>query len=313
MLSAWAEGSVLQVVNSGSTAGPGIRGEATGYGVWGITRGQESAGIHGHAEYASSPGVLGVNAATGYAVSGKTEAGTGVNGRSYTGVGVRGLSLSGVGVYGTSSASIGVWGESASKDAVVGTNTSSETAGVLGAPTVGVWATRGKSSANYAGLFEGKVHVNGALSKSSGSFKIDHPLDPANRYLYHSFIESPDMMNVYNGNIVTDDEGRAVVELPAYFEALNRDFRYQLTVVGRFAQAIVEEEVAANRFVIRTNLAQVKVSWQVTGIRKDPWAEHNRIQVEVDKSAEEQGFYLNPEVYNQPAELGIDRVMRRRQ
>jgi hypothetical protein len=121
------------------------------------------------------------------------------------------------------------------------------------------------------------------------------------------------MMNVYNGNIVTDDEGRAVVELPAYFEALNRDFRYQLTVVGRFAQAIVEEEVAANRFVIRTNLAQVKVSWQVTGIRKDPWAEHNRIQVEVDKSAEEQGFYLNPEVYNQPAELGIDRVMRRRQ
>ncbi|NLH12517.1 MAG: hypothetical protein GX464_14390, partial [Holophagae bacterium] len=146
-------------------------------------------------------------------------------------------------------------------------------------------------------------------SKSSGSFKIDHPLDPTGKYLYHSFVESPDMMNVYNGNVVTDEEGRAVVELPAYFEVLNRDFRYQLTVIGRFAQAIVEQKIERNRFVIRTNLAGVEVSWQVTGIRKDPWAEHNRIQVEVDKPAEEHGLYLHPEVYDQPTELAIDRPM----
>ena len=47
-----------------------------------------------------------------------------------------------------------------------------------------------------------------ALSKSIGTFKIDHPLDPANKYLSHSFVELPDMMNIYNGNVMTDAERR---------------------------------------------------------------------------------------------------------
>lgn len=115
--------------------------------------------------------------------------------------------------------------------------------------------------------FSGNVSIGGSLSKGSGSFKIDHPLDPANKYLYHSFVESPDMMNVYNGNVVTDKIGKATVVLPEYFEALNRDFRYQLTVVGQFAQAIVAKKVDHNRFVIRTSKPNVEVSWQVTGIR----------------------------------------------
>jgi len=84
------------------------------------------------------------------------------------------------------------------------------------------------------------------LTKGSGSFKIDHPLDPAKKYLSHSFVESPDMMNVYNGNVTTDRHGFAIVTLPSYFEALNRDFRYQLTVIGQFAQAIVAEEISHN-------------------------------------------------------------------
>ena len=40
-------------------------------------------------------------------------------------------------------------------------------------------------------------------------FVIDHPLDPANKYLYHASVESPDVMNIYNGNVVTDANGRA--------------------------------------------------------------------------------------------------------
>jgi hypothetical protein len=88
------------------------------------------------------------------------------------------------------------------------------------------------------------------------------------------------MMNIYNGNVVTDENGFAEIALPDWFEALNKDFRYQLTVIGRFAQAIVEEEIHDNRFTIRTNFGHVKVSWQVTGIRKDPWAEAHRIPVE---------------------------------
>ncbi|MDX2005153.1 MAG: hypothetical protein SFU83_07735 [Meiothermus sp.] len=151
---------------------------------------------------------------------------------------------------------------------------------------------------------QGNLSVSGSVSKGSGSFKIDHPLDPTNKYLYHSFVESPDMMNVYNGNVVTDAGGFATVRLPDYFEALNTDFRYQLTVIGSFAQAIVKEEIRDNRFVIQTDKPGVKVSWHVTGIRNDPYAAQNRIQVEVEKPAAERGKYLYPEAYGKPASLG---------
>ena len=134
-----------------------------------------------------------------------------------------------------------------------------------------------------AGYFSGDVHVTGVLSKGAGSFRIDHPLDPENKYLSHSFVESPDMMNIYNGNITTDRSGYGTVTLPNYFDALNRDFRYQLTVVGQFAQAIVADKIRGNTFRIRTDKPGVEVSWQVTGVRKDKFAEENRIQVESDK------------------------------
>jgi hypothetical protein len=157
-----------------------------------------------------------------------------------------------------------------------------------------------------AGYFHGNVTVTGTLSKGAGSFKIDHPLDPAAKYLYHSFVESPDMMDIYNGNVTTDDHGEAVVELPDWFEALNRDFRYQLTVIGTFAQAIVAEEIENNRFSIRTNLGNVKVSWQVTGIRHDAYANAHRIPVEEEKPQEEQGYYLHPELFGQPESASVE-------
>lgn len=100
----------------------------------------------------------------------------------------------------------------------------------------------------YAGLFLGDVDIVGNVSKSAGSFKIDHPLDPARKYLYHSFVESPDMKNVYDGNIVTDGAGSATVTLPDWFESLNSDFRYQLTVIGQFAHATIGSEINNNRF-----------------------------------------------------------------
>jgi hypothetical protein len=158
---------------------------------------------------------------------------------------------------------------------------------------------RQEDAAIGAAVFDGNVQVAGHLSKYSGSFKIDHPLDPKNKYLYHSFVESPDMMNIYNGNVVTDTEGYAAVMLPDWFEALNRDFRYQLTVIGVFARAIVAEEVRDGQFVIRTDVPNVKVSWQVTGIRQDAWARDNRIPVEEEKPAEERGTYMYPQGFGQ--------------
>jgi hypothetical protein len=113
------------------------------------------------------------------------------------------------------------------------------------------------------------------------------------------------MMNIYNGNVVTDGNGDAVVQLPDWFEALNRDFRYQLTVIGQFARAIVASEVSKQRFTIKTDQPNVKVSWQVTGIRQDAWANANRIQVEVPKAAAERGYYLHPELFGAPPEKSI--------
>jgi hypothetical protein len=151
----------------------------------------------------------------------------------------------------------------------------------------------------------GDLRVTGNLSKGGGSFKIDHPLDPANKYLYHSFVESPDMMNIYNGIVTTDGTGDAVVELPSYFGALNRDFRYQLTVIGTFAQAVIADKVNNNRFRIKTNAPNVEVSWQVTGIRQDAYANKNRIPVEQDKPQQERGFFLHPDAFNQPEERSV--------
>lgn len=170
----------------------------------------------------------------------------------------------------------------------------------------GVYGSASGGTTNWAGYFYGNVNVTGTLSKGGGSFKIDHPLDPQNKYLYHSFVESPDMMNIYNGNVITDASGYATVTLPDWFEALNKDFRYQLTVIGDFAQAIIAQEIQNNQFIIRTDKPSVKVSWQVTGIRKDPFAEKNRIPVEEYKQGDDRGKYLYPEAYGQPETMGID-------
>ncbi|MBI5865368.1 MAG: hypothetical protein HZB38_12840 [Planctomycetes bacterium] len=184
----------------------------------------------------------------------------------------------------------------------------------------GTYALRARSTAatsDYAGWFEGRVqitgdcNVSGTLSKTAGSFKIDHPLDPENKFLYHSFVESPDMMNVYNGNIVTDDRGYATVQLPDWFEALNRDFRYQLTVIDEqdsdgFVQAKIVRGVKDNQFTVRTSSPRATVSWQVTGIRQDAYALAHPIPVEADKTPSERGRYQFPELYGMPAESKLD-------
>jgi hypothetical protein len=143
----------------------------------------------------------------------------------------------------------------------------------------------------------GNLNVSGTLSKASGSFKIDHPLDPENKYLYHSFVESPDMKNIYDGTVITDKNGKATISLPAYFGALNKDFRYQLTCVGVFAQAIVFKKIHNNQFLIKTSKPNVEVSWQVTGIRNDAYAKKHRIVPEVEKEENAKGKLLYPDSY----------------
>jgi hypothetical protein len=185
-------------------------------------------------------------------------------------------------------------------------------------------------SLGLAAYLKGDVAITGTLQKAGGSFKIDHPLDPANKYLSHSFVESPDMKNVYDGVVTLDNKGEAEIELPDWFGALNKDFRYQLTAIGApgpnlyVAEEISDADSTTNYssnssnssnknnnscFKVAGRTSGMKVSWQVTGIRQDPWANAHPIQVEEDKPAEERGYYIYPDLYGQPHEKGISRLI----
>jgi hypothetical protein len=156
------------------------------------------------------------------------------------------------------------------------------------------------------GGLDATFNVNGTLTKQGGSFKIDHPLDPANKYLYHSFVESPDMKNIYDGVVNLDDQGEATVPLPEWFGKLNRDFRYQLTSIGAPGPNLyIAEEVTDNQFKIAGGAPGAKISWQVTGIRQDEWANAHRIPVEEEKEGVERGHYLHPELFGQPEQASI--------
>ena len=170
----------------------------------------------------------------------------------------------------------------------------------------GVYGDAGDLTADYAGYFYGNTHTTGTSTKGSGGFKIDHPLDPENRYLYHSSVESPDMLNVYNGNVILGADGEATVKLPDYFEAVNKDFRYQLTPIGTPGPNLyISEEISENYFKIAGGESGMKVSWQVTGIRKDAFAEANRVQVEKDKPDQERGKYLHAQAHGLGKEYGV--------
>ena len=318
------------IINANNTTGITIHNSSTG-----ISIDSGSSSIVGvmQGNIAQTAALTGISSATG---TGNT---FGVEGFSLTsnGAGVAGVNkASGYGVYGitTGGTGQGVWGESrgtaasngAGPDGVHGVAHSTVGAGVQGINdhdgygVSGVTSTGGASgvgafnfstgdglfaynqSGGFAAFFLGDVAVDGNLSKAGGSFKIDHPLDPANKYLYHSFVESPDMMNIYNGNVTTDADGNAVVAMPDWFEALNRDFRYQLTVVGQFAQAIVASRMSDHHFAIKTDKPNVEVSWMVTGVRHDAWADAHRIPVEQAKEGVERGTYLHPELFGATAE-----------
>jgi hypothetical protein len=186
---------------------------------------------------------------------------------------------------------VGIWGHAAGEN--LETN-------------YGIYGSTGRSCYGWAGYFAGNVRATGHLFEGGSGFCIDHPDRPENRYLYHCSVESPDMKNVYDGVISLDASGEAIVELPGYFESLNMEFRYQLTCLGEFAPVYIAREISGNSFAIAGGKPGMKVSWQVTGIRKDPFAGANRIHVEVDKPAQEQGAYLHPEAYGLGEEYGID-------
>ncbi|PIT90979.1 hypothetical protein COU17_02940 [Candidatus Kaiserbacteria bacterium CG10_big_fil_rev_8_21_14_0_10_49_17] len=148
----------------------------------------------------------------------------------------------------------------------------------------------------------GDVRVDGTFSKGSGTFVIDHPLDPENKLLYHSFVESPDVKNLYDGIIELDRNGEASIELPWYFMELNGDFRYLVTAIGEpMPNLHLKRGVKNNEFEIAGGAPRGRVSWQVTGIRHDPWIQEHPIIPVVEKGPNQQvdkGEYFHPELYS---------------
>lgn len=253
--------------------GIAIKGTSTGaFGIGVLGRGV-TAGVFGFSGTTGGSGVYGVTAGGG----GSNSAGVRGDGNGAGTTGVAGFNNLGTAVFGQTTTGAGIFGSNG-----------------------------GSNTTGFAGDFNGRVRVQGNLqvtgtvSKGAGSFKIDHPLDPENKFLYHSFVESPDMKNIYDGVVTLDADGHATVTLPHYFGALNKDYRYQLTCIGGYAPVYIAREVANNSFEIAGGKPGLKVSWTVTGIRQDPYANTHRIETEVEKSSDEKGLYLYPEAYGQP-------------
>ncbi len=277
-------------INSGSGSAYGLSAEGRsngGYRFGSVFRGRaitqnlttgDSYGVYSTAtDGAFSVGVYGSG---GNAIEARGLYG-GSHGTSYQGVGAHGIAGN------NNNIGIGVSGQAHGNPYGYG---------VIGE----VW---NNSIEQFAGSFFGNVNVTGTIFMPSLISRVDHPADPEGKYLQHASVQAPDMINVYSGNIVTDGTGEATVTLPDYFTLINADFRYQLTVIGQFAQAIVSQEIQDNKFTIKTDKPSVKVSWQVVGTRQDSFARANRIVVEQAKMPHELGKYAHPELYG----LGLER------
>lgn len=274
-------GSALGLhAESASTTGRAVFAMASAttgdtWGVWGVSASSAGTGVVGHATATSgaTTGVLGrVDSPTGDA--------TGVYGAAWA----------------TSGTTVGVWGETAS--------TADGAVGVLGYAS----ATTGQAY-GVLGIAEsaeglGVACIGDSITTGNKQFRIDHPLDPANKYLNHYAAEGPEPYNVYRGNVTLDESGRARVELPSYFASVNRDETYTLTAVGAAAPSLhVAEPVTDGSFVIAGGPAGLRVSWCVVGVRNDAWTRAHPPRTEMQKPAGALGTYLAPELWGKPTSM----------
>lgn len=148
----------------------------------------------------------------------------------------------------------------------------------------------------------GNVTIDGSLSKGSGSFKIDHPLESKQdtHNLYHSFVEAPQADNIYRGKANLEN-GTASINLDAVsnmtegtFTALNREVQCYTT--NETDWDAVKGSVEGNILNIESQnkTSSATVSWLVIGERQDKQIynssltdENGKLIVEKLKSEEE--------------------------
>lgn len=272
-------------------------GNQTNMGVYGRSNSTNGIGVYGIAQATSGSGKAGV-----YGFS--PNSGSGVYGTGPTGVYAHG---NGNGValraYGGDNSYRGV-------DAVVyradGMAVYAE-AGSSGGINFGVYAHTSSQADGYGVYSSGRFAASGTKS-----FQIDHPLDPEHKLLNHYCTESSEPINAYSGVVRTDGSGYAWVELPDYVEAINKDYRYQLTVLDDtdndgFVLAKISKKLRDGRFQIRTSAPGIEVSWEIKGTRNDRFVQEYGAPIEVEKPKDWQGLFLMPQLYGQPAERAIHR------
>jgi hypothetical protein len=169
----------------------------------------------------------------------------------------------------------------------------------------GLYASATNGTTNWAGYFEGNVNVTGSVTKAASTLAIDDPIDPENSVLQQAEVVSDNFKAVYDGIVTLDASGAAAIQLPKYVESFCGDFRYQLTCVGGYAPVYVSSEISGNQFSIAGGQPGLKVSWQITGIRKDKYAQANPLEVEKKKLASQQGKYLHPELFGYSADRSL--------
>lgn len=257
---------------------------------------------------ASVAGVIGNSTGTAWGVAGQVQSTApsqaaiyGSNLRTNGGHGVFGIGFNGtVGQTGQSQG-FAVYGENFDNIAPLGNGI-----GVAGKGYYGVLG-EDRYLGGQAGAYG--VYSNGALGATgTKTFRIDHPKDPENKFLRHFSMESNEVLNIYRGTIAFDANGEAVVELPDYFNDINKNTSYQLTPIGAYMPLYIKEKVGeTNQFVIAGGLAGKEVSWAVYAERNDLYMQQNPEQrtVELEKRPQEKGLYLMPYLYG----LGEDKAL----
>ena len=135
----------------------------------------------------------------------------------------------------------------------------------------------GTTSISQKLVVSGNATISGSLSKGSGSFKIDHPLESKKdtHHLVHSFVEAPQADNIYRGKVdlvngtasVNIDEAVGMTE--GTFDALNREI--QVFTSNETDWDAVKGIVIGNILTITSQNTEsdANVSWLVIGERQD--------------------------------------------
>lgn len=323
-------GIVVGNYSRAAAATAGDAGSGTVYASYSISESDDASRYGSYSNCSARTSTLNTGATYGnFSIGADGEEAYGVYGRgtsAYFSYGVYGQATSAAvtafGVYGhalnNTSNAIGVYGyaDNTTPDATgvygIARGGSAYGSGVRGIAEnnsgngYGVYGSASGNGVDWAGYFNGDVNVTGTLFMPAKITEIDHPLDPENQTLRLAGVDSPEMKAIYDGTVTTDGNGEATVVLPAYFDRLLTDFRYQLTVIGEFAQAIVARKIENGRFVIRTEKPNLEVCWQVTGNRNDAYAVANPLKVEMAKRTEERGLYLQPAAHGLGAGRGVE-------